>query len=228
MNERPTTSVIVPVFNGAAFVREALDSVVSQIDAVDEVLVVDDGSVDDTPTLLRAYGRRITILSGTRLGPSGARNRGIAAASGEFIAFLDHDDLWPTGRHRELLAALRADPSADAAAGRLRIRCEEGARVSPYLRNIDGRHEPGILPSCLYRRTLIDRVGPFDVSLRFGEDTDFYQRQREIGMKVVRCNAESLIYRRHASNSTNAANPKGETWLNIVARRVARRRATGR
>jgi glycosyltransferase involved in cell wall biosynthesis len=227
MMERPTTSVIVPVFNGAAFIREALDSVVSQLEEVDEVLVVDDRSTDDTPKLLRGYGSRIAILEGTGQGPSAARNLGLAAASGEFIAFLDHDDLWPSGRHRELLAALRAEPSADAAMGRLRIRLEQNAHPSPYVR-LDGRYEPGILMSCLYRRSLIDRTGPFDVSLRFGEDTDFYLRQLEIGMKVIRCDVESLIYRRHATNSTNAAPPKSEALLKILAAKIARRRAIER
>lgn len=227
MGEAPTTSVIVPVFNGATLVAEAIHSIVAQLDAADEVIVVDDASTDETPLVLAALTPRISVLQGRGEGPSAARNLGIAAARGEFIAFLDHDDLWPPGRHRALLAALAADPGADAATGRVRIQVDAGDCPAFY-RQLDGHHWPGILMSCLYRRRLIEAVGLFDVSMRFGEDNDYYQRQIEAGMTVVNCDEDALIYRRHGGNATNAAPERTAILLQMLARKVARERARKR
>jgi glycosyltransferase involved in cell wall biosynthesis len=227
MGAKPTTSVIVPVFNGAMLVGEAIGSILAQLDPADEVIVVDDASTDETPRTLAALAPRITVLQGRGEGPSAARNLGLAAARGDFIALLDHDDLWPPGRHQALLAALEADPGADAAAGRVRIRVDSGDCPAFY-QQLDGAHWPGILMSCLYRRRLIEAMGPFDVTMRFGEDNDYYQRQIEAGMTVVHCDVDSLIYRRHGGNATNAAPRRAATLLQMLARKVARERARGR
>jgi glycosyltransferase involved in cell wall biosynthesis len=224
MGAKPTTSVIVPVFNGAMLVGEAIGSILAQLDPADEVIVVDDASTDETPRTLAALTPRITVLQGRGEGPSAARNLGLAAARGDFIAFLDHDDLWPPGRHRTLLAALEADAGVDAAAGRVRIRVDSGDYPASC-RGLDGQHCPWILMSYLYRRRLIEAVGPFDVTMRFGEDTDYYQRQIEAGMTVVRCDTDALIYRRHGSNTTNAAPEHATILLQLLARKVARKRA---
>jgi len=227
MQPKPTTSVIIPVFNGAAFVGEAIGSVIAQLDANDEVLVVDDGSTDATPQVLAGFTPRVTVLQGRGEGVSAARNLGIAAARGDFIAFLDHDDLWPAGRHRALLAALMADPDADAAVGRVRLRAEDGANLALY-QKLEGSHEPGILMSCLYRRRLIETTGTFDTSMRFGEDTDYYWRQVEAGVILAHCDIDSLIYRRHTSNATNSAPERFSVLLQTLARKVARARARQR
>ncbi len=223
MKNEPITSVIMPVFNGAAFVEEAIASILPQLGPVDEIIVVDDGSTDATSELLAAFAPRVTVLQGRGEGPSAARNIGIAAARGQFIAFLDHDDLWPPGRHQALMAALNADPHADAAVGRMRVQVEPGA--IPDFDRPDGGHWPSFLWSCLYRRRLIEAVGAFDVSLRFGEDFDYYLRQVEAGMKLVYCDVDSVIYRRHAGNATNTAPPRASTVLEVLARKLARGRA---
>jgi glycosyltransferase involved in cell wall biosynthesis len=223
MGTKPTTSVIIPVFNGAMLVDDAIDSILKQLDPPDEVIVIDDASTDETPQKLAALVPRITVLQGRGEGPSAARNLGIAVARGDFIAFLDHDDLWPPNRHRMLLAALQADPGTDASVGRVRLRADHGDCPAIF-RQLDGGHWPGILMSCLYRRRLIEAVGYFDVSMRFGEDNDYYQRQLETGMSVVHCNIDSLIYRRHRSNATNSAPEPTATLMQVLARKVARER----
>jgi glycosyltransferase involved in cell wall biosynthesis len=87
-------SVVIPVRDGAAYLSEAIDSVFAQTHAPDEVVVVDDGSVDATPEVIARYGSRVTAIAQPRLGNASASNRGVEASSGEFIAFLDADDLW--------------------------------------------------------------------------------------------------------------------------------------
>lgn len=90
----PLVSVIIPTFNRAGVVTRAIDSVLGQTYRPVEVVVVDDGSTDDTPQVLRTYGAAIVSVVQDNAGPSGARNRGIRESKGDFIAFLDSDDLW--------------------------------------------------------------------------------------------------------------------------------------
>lgn len=90
----PFFSVIIPTYNRAAVLREALDSVFAQTFADYEVIVVDDGSTDDTASVLAEYGQRVRLFRQANQGPGAARNTGIANALGDFLAFLDSDDLW--------------------------------------------------------------------------------------------------------------------------------------
>ena len=111
----PQTSVIIPVRNGETYVRQAVLSVLRQIENHDEVLVIDDQSSDGTRAAIDSLDRRVALLAGPGRGPSAARNIGLSRARGAFIAFLDHDDWWPEGRHRALMAALLSDERANAA-----------------------------------------------------------------------------------------------------------------
>ena len=86
-------SVLIPVYNRAELVRHAIDSVLSQTLAAHEVIVVDDGSADQTPEVLRSYGTRIKVIRQTNQGVQVARNRAASMASGEYLCFLDSDDL---------------------------------------------------------------------------------------------------------------------------------------
>jgi len=132
---RPETSVIIPVRNGARFVAEAIASVLMQLGDGDEVLAIDDGSTDETPLILaKVVHPGLRLLSGGGRGVSAARNMGFAASRGEFIAFLDHDDIWPAGRHGTLTTALRQYEDLDAAFGRIARRFEPGALITPESR----------------------------------------------------------------------------------------------
>jgi len=224
MTRTSITSVILPVFNGEAHIAAALNSILDQLSADDEVLVVDDASTDGTTEVVSSFLPRVTLLRGNGSGPAAARNIGLAVARGDFIAFLDHDDLWPRDRHRCLLSALLSDDGADAAVGRVRIQYD-APETDPFHDGIDGHHHTSILPSCLYRRRLIDIVGNFDPTLRYGEDYDYYLRQLETGMAIVQCDVDSLIYRRHDRNITLDAPPRSVTLLQVLSRKVARRRS---
>src|ERR1039457_5279759 len=90
----PTASAVIPTYNRARFVGEAIDSILAQTRPVDEIIVVDDGSTDDTIERLKKYAPAIRCVSQQNRGPSAARNRGIKEAHCDFVAFLDSDDLW--------------------------------------------------------------------------------------------------------------------------------------
>jgi glycosyltransferase involved in cell wall biosynthesis len=102
----PRVSVIIPAFNAARFLAETLDSVMAQTAAPFEIIVIDDGSHDGTDEIALQYGEAVTLLRTNRKGVSGARNAGAAAASGDWLGFLDADDLWLPNKLERQFAAL--------------------------------------------------------------------------------------------------------------------------
>jgi glycosyltransferase involved in cell wall biosynthesis len=221
------TSVIIPVRDGSNFLAEAIASVLAQLGGGDEILVVWDGSDDDTASVLqRLTDPRIRALKGPGKGVSGGRNAGLAAASGEFIAFIDHDDLWPAGRHRIMMQAMLDDPRVDAVFGRMRIRIEPGAIPWQWVLDLDGRHVPGPnLGTGLFRSCILRRIAGFDECLRFGEDVDYFERLREVGLQFSLCDIDGLIYRRHTTNCTNDQLAVQNSVFDVIKRKIAR---TGR
>lgn len=181
---RPAVSVIIPTYNRAWCLRQAVDSVLSQEFEAFELIVVDDGSTDDTPQLLEGYGDAIRTLRQENRGVSAARNAGIAAARAEVIAFLDSDDRWLPGKLARQVAFFASHPQA------LICQTEElwvrnGRRVNPGKRHFKRSgmiFEPSlelclVSPSAvMVRRELFDRVGVFDERLPACEDYDLWLR----------------------------------------------------
>jgi glycosyltransferase involved in cell wall biosynthesis len=223
---KPETSVIIPVRNGARFVGEAITSVLAELRDGDEVLVIDDGSTDRTPVILAGFGNpALRLLSGGGQGVSAARNMGLAASRGAFIAFLDHDDIWPAGRHGMLTMALKREEDLDAAFGRIERRIEPGARITAESQ-VQGHHAPWLVGSGLFRRRLLERVGGFAEDMQQGEDLDFHQRLVEAGMRVALCEIPGLVRRHHDTNTTNDRS-LAEPWrLDVLRRKLARAKAS--
>src|SRR5438445_642587 len=110
----PSIGVVMPVFNGAAHLAEALDSVLAQTLPPARVVVVDDGSTDGSAALLRRYGDRITLVSQTNHGQAHARRTGADAAGGELIAFIDQDDVWDVDKLARQVDLMQRFPEAGA------------------------------------------------------------------------------------------------------------------
>jgi len=106
-NCNPLVSAIIPTYNRAHVICDAVESILAQTYREIEVIVVDDGSKDDTLPRLKQYGDRIRVVSQANAGPAAARNRGIAVAQGELIAFLDSDDLWLSTKIERQVALLQ-------------------------------------------------------------------------------------------------------------------------
>jgi len=180
----PQVSVIIPTYNRAHILMRAVDSVLAQTFQQIEILVIDDGSTDNTPEMLNAYGGRIRVLSQENGGVSLARNVGIQAASGQFIAFLDSDDAWMPDKLERQVAALTAQPQLPLCHTE-EIWIRNGVRVNPKKkhRKRGGYIFPYCLPLCvispsssILRRELLDEVGLFDEHLPACEDYDLWLR----------------------------------------------------
>jgi glycosyltransferase involved in cell wall biosynthesis len=179
----PTVSVVIPSYNRASLLKEAVDSVLGQDFDDFELIVIDDGSTDDTAGLLQSYPN-ICVVRQDHRGVSAARNAGIRRASGRFLAFLDSDDLWLPGKLSAQIAFFKTHPKA------LICQTEEiwirsGVRVNPRRRH---RKDSGMIfersvelclvsPSAvMLKRNLLDEVGWFDESLPACEDYDLWLR----------------------------------------------------
>jgi glycosyltransferase involved in cell wall biosynthesis len=224
----PAISCVIPVFNGEAFLAEALDSVFAQTLAPDEVIVVDDGSTDGTQAVLRRYGDRVRYVHQQNKGPAAARNRGIGMARGDLFAFLDADDLWLPEKLVRQIACFAERPNLDVSLTQVRnfwidelhaeMQSMQGHSLSvPAL--------PGFVPqTMLARRRVFDRIGPFDEGLRIGEDTDWFLRATD-GGAVLELVPQVLVLRRfHHSNLTRDASAVRNNLADAVWRSLRRRR----
>lgn len=187
-----SVSVIIPTHNYARFVGRAVDSALGQTHAPAEVIVVDDGSTDDTPKVLAGYGDRVRVIRQVRRGPAVARNAGIRAARGDLVALLDSDDHWRPQKLARQVAALRADPAPGAvgcgsvrvdAAGRVVAEViprspPAGVDLTAQLRGVALRDVwvGGSCSGALIPRRVLDEVGLFDESLTAAEDWDLWLR----------------------------------------------------
>ena len=220
------TSVVIAVRNGERFLGKAIDSVLAQISETDELIVVDDGSTDDSAKIAATSGDgRVKLIGLGRSGVSAARNQGLAAATGRFLAFLDHDDLWPPGRHRMLIEALYRNPSAGSAYGRIRVIEEVDAPKPGLWSHLDAQHMESNICSALYRTECVRGSGGFSEAMLLGEDTDLQLRLMRLGLNPMRCDGDSLIYRRHGSNATNDIAAVNRALI-AVARRVSEAKQT--
>lgn len=227
---RPRVSVIVPAFNAARFIGDALASIVRQAYAPLEIVVIDDGSTDDTAAVALGCGASLRLIAQPNAGPAAARNRGISIARGELIAFLDADDLWPDGKLALQVPWLtRDDPSFDVVLGQIRYealddRTFEGIRFSHagnVLSNVN-------LGAGVFRRAVFDRVGLFDESLRFSEDHDWFLRAREAEVKIAALEEVTLRYRLHAGNMTRNKSTRELALTSVLKRSLDRRRSTAK
>ena len=228
----PAISVIVPARDLRLFIGEALASIQAQSRLVHEILVIDDGSRDGTAELVREMATRdsrLRLLSGEGRGAAAARNLGLRAASGDIIAFLDGDDIWPRDKIARQMERLTANDRPDIVSGLVqRFRAFDTAASGPA--DATGPALPmASLAACLFRREAFARIGPLDETLLWSDDHDFMLRAREAGLRIVIMRQIALYYRRRAGSlSQDARAPRDFQLLDIVHRSLKRRRQSGR
>ena len=217
-------SCIVPVFNGERYLSEALDSIFAQTYRPLEIIVVDDGSTDATASIIAGYGDRVHCLRQRNQGPASARNMGVRAARGEFIAFLDADDLWHHEKLQRQITRFAARPELELCITQVQhfwipeLKAEEERLRNHRLAS----PAPGyLIQALLSRRGLLTKVGLFDPSLRQSEDTDWFLRafEKQVVTEIV---PQVLVYRRlHGSNISRSSR---QLFVDAVKLSLDRRR----
>ena len=212
----PRVSVIIPTYNRGLCVTEAVDSVLGQTLRDFEVIVVDDGSTDDTQVRLAVYGDRIRVIRQVNAGVSAARNVGMAAARGEWIGFLDSDDTWMPEKLERQMADLERHPEAVGHAvdvalcgvGGRQLSLWEGRGIGEEFEKSPVRARPledvlGVAfytQAVLLKREVVERVGGFKVGMQIHEDVEFLARvaltgafvvNRYLGVKLRRVESEA-------------------------------------
>jgi len=228
----PLVSVIIPTFNREHFLAEALASVYAQNSVPLQLIVVDDGSTDNTAAVVRTWGADLEYVYQTHRGPGAARNTGIAHAKGEWLAFLDSDDLWVQNGLRRQLELTEAYPSARVIWGTLQVMRQH--ETNP------GFFEPCGLPvlqhsleTALIHRTLFEpsQVGLLNESALTGEDADWFCRLFEQHVEIVVHQEVISLYRWHRSNLiANQSAHRERAMLGLLhafARALERRRERG-
>lgn len=208
----PTVSVIVPAYNVASYVGATLESALSQTFRDFEVIVVDDGSTDETGTIVAAFAERddrVRVVRQPNAGLSSARNAALRVARGSYIALLDGDDVWDRGFLDAQLAVFDARPDVAVVTGNARFLggTHDGEPVRPVP---DKRREPtlasiledeeAVFIMSMFRRAVYDAVGGFDESMRTNEDYDFWLRAAIAGFQFARNDSPLGLYRRRADS----------------------------
>jgi glycosyltransferase involved in cell wall biosynthesis len=226
-------SCVIPVYNGERFLGETLESVLAQSHPLHEVIVVDDGSTDGTRGIVEKYGvqsaKRVRYLWQTNSGPATARNKGIQAATGEFIALNDADDLWHPEKIARQLAQLVARPELGISVTHIQnfwmdeVAAEE-ERLQGHARTkpVAGYNAPALL----VRRSVFEQLGLFDVTLPHTHIAAWFLQAEEQGI-AVELLADVLVYRRlHLDNrSRKLAHTSRQEYLRFLQMVRSRRRA---
>lgn len=217
---KPLVSVIMPAYNCAGFIEEALASIFSQgIDDI-EVVVVDDGSTDNTAEIAAAYDPRVHLLRNAHCGPASARNLAVAHSTADLLAFLDADDVWLPGKLAAQMEFLANHPDARIIYCGFQFWYGDGAGRFPPAAAIQYSTQEGITPelsgwiypellldshihiiTALIHRSVFDKVGGFDGSFGKGSDYDFWIRAAR-HFPAYRLNRETALYRIHGGGIT--------------------------
>jgi glycosyltransferase involved in cell wall biosynthesis len=198
---RPAVSAIVPVYNAGRYLGEALDSILGQDYEPLEVVVVDDGSTDDSAAI--AAERPVRLIRRPHTGIAPTRNAGLAAAAGDVIAFLDADDLWLPGSLAARVDYLMAHPEVDYLLTYMEIFGDSELRTPSWLpADWASRPQPGMLSTFIARASVVHAVGPFDERFEIGEDGEWLARLKDRGARGEMLETVCSRYRRHHSNTT--------------------------
>lgn len=199
---RPLVSIIIPVYNGEQYLAEAIDSVLAQTYRSIEIIVVDDGSTDKSTNIAKSF-KEVRYYHQTNQGVSVARNVGLASARGEFIAFLDADDIWTPNKLFIQVNYLLKHTHVCYTITNQRFIIEPGTSVPDFFnKELLKKDHPGFVPSSLIaRKVVFEQIGGFDKTyVNFSEDIEWFTRAKDAGMPMV-IHKETLLHRRmHKSN----------------------------
>jgi glycosyltransferase involved in cell wall biosynthesis len=225
MNES-LVSVVMPVFDGARHLADAIESVLAQTYRPVELIVVDDGSTDRSATIARRYVPSAQVVAQAHEGCGSARNRGAMTATGAYLAFCDADDRFPSDRLERQLAPLSCDPRLDATFGEIEefLSQDVDEHVADLLRDPRPRRRVRMVTTLLLRTSSFWRVGPFATDLGRGVDLEWLARADDLGLRMGPC--EGIVTHRRLHGASTGFRRRGDEddYVRAVRLAIARRR----
>ena len=230
MKESPLVSVIIPVYNYDRYLAEAAESVTGQTHQHLEIIVVDDGSTDQSGEVARSFADRgVRYCHQAHAGIGPARNKGVELAQGDFLAFLDADDRWPQEKIERQLRAFDSDPTLEMVFGQA-VQLQNGPEWESAIKDqklaVDSM-VPGMVPgTMLIRRAAFFRVGKFQGDWKVGEFIDWYARAIELQIRSLVL-PDLLLWRRiHDSNQGVRERQSVSDYARVLKAKLDRKRAT--
>ncbi len=230
MKNNSLVSVIIPVYNCERYLGDAIESALRQTYRPLDIIVVDDGSTDNSDPAARRFGPPVRYCSQTHAGIGAARNRGTEVARGRYLAFLDADDLWTEDKLALQTAAFDRDPGLHIALGHVRhFHSPDLPEAAKQKIHCPPEAMPGYSCSTmLVTREAFSRVGPFEVGWQVGEFIDWYARARQTGLKSILLPDVLLRRRLHAANQGIVRRQARTDYVRVVKAALDRRRNAAR
>ncbi len=210
-SKNPQVSVIIPAYNGSRYIQQAIESVLTQTYQNWELIIIDDGSTDNTRQIVQQYGDQLRYFYQENQGVAAARNRGILEAKGEFIAFLDQDDWFLADKLAAQVAGFDAQPSLGIVHSGWQIVNQTGAAIYdmelwhslPDLSLADWLlWKPVFLGAMMFRRSWLEFAGGFNCRYHQAPDVDLVLRLAVMGCESVWVNQKTVFYRQHQDNAS--------------------------
>lgn len=224
MTDQPSISVVIPVYNTERFLGRAIESVLRQSEQVTEILVVDDGSTDNSRAIAQGY-ESVRYLYQANAGQAAARNRGVSETTGDMLAFLDADDLWTVNKVEKQLGILRENPDVGAVFGNARQFIDPTTDGST-IRTHPSEPRPAHLPAAmLVRREVFNRIGPYRTDLVAAEVVDWYARALDSGISMLTLPDVVLLRRIHDANLGRTTPNTRPAYLSAIRSAIQRRRS---
>lgn len=223
---KPLISIIMPCFNGEKYIESAINSILAQNYAPIEFIIIDDGSTDNSKAVIQSFGDKIQYYYQANGGPSKARNLGLSVARGEYIGFLDADDMMNENMLEKCIGIFEEYPDTEVVWTKYQLVYEAGAPKYGIKIGEDNTIHTTYLGSALYKKEVFDKIGLLDEQMRFGEDTDWWLRAREAKINIQKIEFIGIIHRRHHDNLTNTPGGIGvNSMMNLLRNSIKRKRS---
>jgi len=225
MGNNPLVSVIIPVYNGEHYLAQAIESILAQTYTPIEVIIIDDGSLDNSSYIARSF-QEVRYYHQLNQGVAVARNTGIAVSHGEFIAFLDQDDIWTHDKLDVQIEYLLHHPETGGVLSKLRLFLEPGVHPPGWLKiDLLQKEQTGYCPSSLIvRKDVFTRIGVFDSAYTHTSDVDWIARAKDAGI-LLYILPHVLFHRRiHNANASGEIHIIHPELLKTLKKSIERQR----
>lgn len=220
-------SVIMTVHNGAKYIEESINSILSQTRKVDEIIVINDGSTDATANILATFENKLLVIHQNKSGIAVSWNKGVKQSTGNFISFLDADDYWPAYKIERQMKTLRLKPASMVSFGYVKqFYSPELSKEERALKRCPDKPEPGYSSGCmLINKQDFMNVGLFNTKWEKGIFSDWFLRAKDLGMSMHMDELVFLYRRIHLENHGILKREKYNDYVRMLKESLDRRRS---